>query len=156
VLRRIGHQPTNTVIRCIRSGMPIPHARALPPANQLRLVYTGRLAETHKRATDVARAMCRAARAIPGVEGVLYVDGPSQRMVEQIIATEGAGLPVRLAGSVDNDRIQAELLASHALVLLSDSEGLPMAVLEAMACGVVPICLSVPSGALELVEHNVT
>jgi len=156
VLRRIGQQTTDTVIRCIRSGMPIPVGTAHPPTNRLRLVYTGRLAETHKRATDVARAMCRAARAIPGVEGIIYGDGPSQRMVEHILATEGAGLPVRLAGSVDNDRIQAELLASHALVLLSDSEGLPMAVMEAMACGVVPICLSVPSGALELVEHNVT
>ncbi len=143
-------------VRWIPPGMPLPPTTANPPADRLRIVYVGRLAETHKRSVDVARAMCRAARAIPGVEGVLYGDGPSRRMVKHILATEGAGLPIRLAGSVDNDRIQAELLASHALVLLSDSEGLSMAIMEAMACGVVPICLSVPSGALELVEHNVT
>jgi hypothetical protein len=57
---------------------------------------------------------------------------------------------------VDNDQIEARLLECHALVLLSDSEGLSMAVLEAMACGVPAICLNVPTGALELVEHEVT
>jgi glycosyltransferase involved in cell wall biosynthesis len=143
-------------LRCIIPGMPLPPGVARPPTDRLRIVYVGRLAETHKRSVDVARAICRAARAIPGVEGVLYGDGPSRRMIENVLAGEGAGLPVRLAGSVDNDRIQAELLGSHALVLLSDSEGLSMSIMEAMACGVVPICLSVPSGALELVEHNVT
>ena len=156
VRRKIAGHDTNVQIRCIAPGMPLPTAAAQPPADRLRIVYVGRLAETHKRATDVARAMCRAIRAIPGLEGVIYGDGPSRRMVETILASEGAGLAIRLAGSVDNDRIQAELLASHALVLLSDSEGLSMAIMEAMACGVVPICLDLPSGALELVEHNVT
>lgn len=156
VRRRIGGHATDVPIRCIPTGMPLPPAIAQPPADRLRIIYVGRLAETHKRSVDVARAMCRAIRAIPGVEGALYGDGPSRRMVERVLATEGAGLPIRLAGSVDNDQIQAELLASHALVLLSDSEGLPLAVMEAMACGVVPICLSVPTGALELVEHNLT
>jgi hypothetical protein len=57
---------------------------------------------------------------------------------------------------VDNDQIQSHLLEHHVIVLLSDSEGLPIALMEAMACGVVPICLRVPSGVLELVEDGVT
>lgn len=42
------------------------------------------------------------------------------------------------------------------LVLLSDYEGLPIALMEAMACGVVPICLRIRSGIPELVEDGVT
>ncbi len=156
VRARLGGRATTTMIRCVTSGTPLPREQAQPPGEEMRLVYVGRLAETHKRSLDVARAICRAVRAVPGTSGALYGDGPSRRMVQDLLAVEGAGLPVRLAGSVDNQQIQAELLRSHVLVLLSDSEGLPMAVMEAMACGVVPICLSTPTGALELVQHGIT
>lgn len=156
VRAKLAGRATDTQIGCVTSGTPLPRESAQPPSNDLRLIYVGRLAETHKRSLDVARAICRAVRALPGTSGAIYGDGPSRRMVQSLLATEGAGLPVRLAGSVDNEQIQAELLRSHALVLLSDSEGLPMAVMEAMACGVVPICLSSPTGALELVQHDVT
>jgi hypothetical protein len=57
---------------------------------------------------------------------------------------------------VDNAKIQATLAEAHVLVLLSDYEGLPVALAEAMACGVVPVCLNIRSGISELVEHNVT
>ncbi|MBK9712989.1 MAG: glycosyltransferase family 4 protein [Kouleothrix sp.] len=156
VRARIGRRATTTLVRCIPTGVPLAPRVASPPEGRLRLAYLGRLAETHKRASEVARSICRAAREIDGVEGVIYGDGPSRGFVERILQTEGAGLPVRLAGSVDNDLVQDRLLECHALVLLSDSEGLPMAVMEAMACGVVPIVLNVPTGALELVEHEVT
>jgi len=48
------------------------------------------------------------------------------------------------------------LLECDVLVLLSDYEGLPIAVLEAMACGVVPVCLRMRSGVSELIEDGVT
>ena len=156
VQAKLAGRPTRTVIRCIPNSMPLPPRVARPPEAELRMLYVGRLAETHKRATDVARAMCRAVRAVPGTSGALYGDGPSRRMVHDILVTEGAGLPVQLMGSVTSEQIEAELLRSHVLVLLSDSEGLPMAVMEAMACGVVPICMNLPTGALELVEHEQT
>jgi colanic acid/amylovoran biosynthesis glycosyltransferase len=40
-------------------------------------------------------------------------------------------------------------------VLLSDYEGLPVSVLEAMASGVVPICLDTRSGTQEAIQHGV-
>ncbi len=42
------------------------------------------------------------------------------------------------------------------IVLLSDYEGLPISLLEAMACGVVPVCLNIRSGIPELIEDGVT
>ena len=156
VQARIAGQATRTTIRCIPNSTPLPTEFARPPAHDLRMIYVGRLAETHKRALDVTRAICRAVRAVPGTSGALFGDGPSRRLVEDTLARDGAGLPIQLHGSVSGERIGEELLRSHALVLLSDSEGLPMAVMEAMASGVVPICLDTPTGALELVEHNVT
>jgi hypothetical protein len=40
-------------------------------------------------------------------------------------------------------------------VLLSDYEGLPVAVLEGMAAGVVPVCLDTRSGIRDAIEHGV-
>ena len=83
--------------------------------------------------------------------------GTVKRCVDmiRIIKEEGA-TPVRLAGIVDAKRVQDELLACHVFALLSDFEGLPISLLEAMACGVVPICLNIRSGVPELIEHDVT
>ena len=41
------------------------------------------------------------------------------------------------------------------IALLSDYEGLPIALLEAMACGCVPVCLSMRSGIPELIQDGV-
>jgi hypothetical protein len=43
---------------------------------------------------------------------------------------------------------------AQAMLLLSDYEGLPLTVLEAMACGLVPICLRIRSGLPELIEQG--
>ena len=62
---------------------------------------------------------------------------------------------MRLLGRVDNANIYDVLRQCHGLVLLSDYEGLPISMLEAMAAGVVPICLDVRSGVREALEHGV-
>lgn len=148
--------PPETLVRYIPHGVPIPDRSAPPPGERLRLAYVGRLVETNKRVTEMTRLFIRAARVLPGVEAMLYGDGPSRPALEKLLRDEGQGLPIALAGNVDNSQIQARLLEQHVLVLLSDTEGLPISLLEAMACGVVPICLRRPSGVLELVEDGVT
>src|SRR5262249_58462022 len=64
--------------------------------------------------------------------------------------------PVHLVGFVDNDQIQKRLLECHAVVLLSDWEGLGLALLEGMACGVVPIALRGAPGVTEFVVDGLT
>jgi colanic acid/amylovoran biosynthesis glycosyltransferase len=148
--------PPTTLVRHIPHGVPVPQQAARPPDGRLKLAYVGRLVEINKQVSEMARALCRVAREIPGTEAVLYGDGPSRPALQQILRTEGKGLPIRLAGNIDNDQIQSRLLDCHVIVLLSDFEGLGLSLLEAMACGLVPICLRVPSGVLELVEDGVT
>ncbi|MEM3554788.1 MAG: glycosyltransferase family 4 protein [Candidatus Hadarchaeum sp.] len=122
----------------------------------MRLVYTGRLVEEQKRVSDLTRAFCRVVCEVPHTEAVIYGGGPAEAAVKQIISVEGKGLPVYFAGRIDSDQVQEHLLAAHVLVLLSDYEGLPISLMEAMACGVVPVCLRVRSGIPELVEDGIT
>ncbi len=148
--------PTRTFINRIPYGAPMPQQMASVPREKLKLVYVGRLAQEQKRIIETTHALCRAVREIPDTEAVIYGSGSQEETVKQILQEEGQDLSVYFAGRVDSKKIQEHLLQSHVLVLLSDYEGLPVAVMEAMACGVVPVCLKIDSGIPELVEDNVT
>ena len=152
----IMRRPADTRVWRIPYGVPVPIRSVERIPGKLRLAFVGRLAEEQKRISEVTRALCRAMREIPGIAAVLFGDGPDRHNVERILAAAGDDLAVRLGGRIPSDHIQTALLECDVLVLLSDYEGLPIALMEAMACGCVPVCLRMRSGIPELVDHGVT
>lgn len=151
----LARKPASTEVRRIACGVPVPGDVASPPKEVLRIAYLGRLVEEAKRVSEVARAFSRVTREIQGVEAVMFGDGPARPQVEQILAQEAANA-VHIAGHLESGTLQKRLLECHAIVLLSDYEGLPMALLEGMACGCVPVCLRIRSGIPEVVEDGIT
>jgi colanic acid/amylovoran biosynthesis glycosyltransferase len=149
-------RPKGILVRSIPCGVPIPESVAKKPNGRLRLAYVGRLAEEQKRISEVTHGLCRAVREVPGTEALIYGDGPARAAVEQILREQGNGLPVQLVGFVENDQIPRHLLECHAVVLLSDHEGLGLALLEGMASGVVPIGLRGAPGVTEFVVDGLT
>lgn len=147
---------TEVPVHRIPYGVPIPTAAARPANGTLRLIYVGRLVEEQKQILEVTRALCRVTREVPGTEAVLYGNGPDRERVLRLLQDEPAGHHVRLGGQIDNAGIQRVMLEAQLLVLLSDYEGLPIAMLEAMACGVVPVVLRIRSGVGQLIEHGET
>jgi glycosyltransferase involved in cell wall biosynthesis len=149
--------PGDTIVRRIPYGVSIPSESVSRSPAGLRLAYAGRLTEAQKRITDVVRALSSAIQGVPGTSASIYGDGPDRSKVERMIASGPAagGRPV-LEGLVDSERMQERLLSADVIVLLSEYEGLPIALLEAMACGCVPVCLRGRSGIPELVTHEVT
>jgi len=142
-------------VRRIGCGVPVPNKSTQAPDLAFRLVYTGRLIEEQKRSSDVAVALCEVVRRNPNLEAWIVGDGPARKAVEGIIQEKGMGARVRLLGRLDNVDVFGILAQCHSLVLLSDYEGLPVSMLEAMATGVVPICLDMRSGIREVVQHGV-
>ena len=145
--------PGDVRVERIPYGVPVPGASAAWSDGRFRLAYVGRLVQPQKRVRDVVDSMCRAAREIPGVEGIIIGSGPEHRAIRRGLRASGS-VPVRLAGLLEGDQVQQALLSCQGFVLLSDFEGLPVALLEAMACGVVPICLRTRSGIEELVING--
>lgn len=143
------------IVRRIPYGVPIPTRTAELPKSTFRLVYTGRLDEGQKRISDVTHAFCAAAQNIPNLEAWIVGEGDARLAVEDIIREKSMGAQVHTLGQVDHAQIYEVLAQCHGLVLLSDYEGLPISVLEAMAAGVVPICLDIRSGVREMIEHGV-
>lgn len=139
----------------IACGVSVTVKAATPPLNRFRLVYVGRLEEEQKRIGAVTRALCAAARTSGEVDAWIVGEGSARPEIEKIIAADSpAPGRVRLLGRVESDRIYDLLRECHALVLLSDFEGLPVSVLEAMAVGVVPICLDMRSGIREVIRSG--
>ena len=147
---RIGELITET----IPSGTPIPAQTATAPKDVLRLVYVGRLVQEQKRIIETVNALIRLVTEIGNVHITIYGEGPERGRVEEMIVPYAS--TIALAGNVPSEALQKRLLETHAIVLLSDYEGTPTAIMEAMACGVVPVCLRIRSGIPELVIHEQT
>jgi colanic acid/amylovoran biosynthesis glycosyltransferase len=143
-------------VHLIPYGVPIPARAADVSAGPLRLIYVGRLVEEQKQILSVTRALCRVVREVEGTEAILYGNGPDRERVRGCLDEENVGDRVRLGGQIDNADMQTVMLDADVLVLLSDYEGLPIAMLEAMACGLIPVCLRIRSGVGQLIEEGET
>lgn len=124
------------------------------PGETFRIVYTGRLVEEQKRISELARAFCRVARENPELEAWIVGAGAGESSVRTIIDAEEMQGRVILKGRVEREFIPDVLEECHAFVLLSDYEGTPVSLLEAMSVGLVPICLDTRSGIGEVVKNS--
>lgn len=128
------------------------------PKPPMRLIYTGRLVHYQKRILDyieLARALDRT--------GVAY----ELSLVGSFVAREGSQEPferqarehlddgrIRLTGRLSRAQILDQLSTHPFFVLLSDFEGLPLSLVEAMGRGCVPIVAESKSGIPELVTSG--
>ena len=138
----------------IPCGVAIPTKKAARTSNTFRIAYIGRLAEEQKQISKVAMSLCEAATAHPTLEALIIGDGPARQSVESIVARSTVSNRVKVTGRLSPAEVLETLPSLHAFVLLSDYEGLPVSLLEAMAAGVVPICLKMRSGVEEVIQSR--
>jgi colanic acid/amylovoran biosynthesis glycosyltransferase len=137
-------------------GVTLPTAQASFSDQPFRVVYSGRLVEHQKCIHQVVYTLIHACRTSSQIEAHFIGDGPTRAACEHLVHQAGLTDRIHFHGRVLPDQVQAFLLRSQAILLMSDFEGLPVALLEAMACGVVPVVRSIPSGIPELVHHEST
>jgi glycosyltransferase involved in cell wall biosynthesis len=146
--------------KCFARSVCIPYGIQFRPATErkqrkagepLRLIYVGRVVECQKRVSRLVELARRlAAQALP-FHFTFVGGGP------ELVATRAAlaNLPqVELLGDVPNQRVPELLRASDVFVLLSDFEGLPLSLLEAMGEGVVPVASDLESGIRNIITDN--
>jgi colanic acid/amylovoran biosynthesis glycosyltransferase len=117
-----------------------------------RLVCLGRLVEQKGQLLLIEAARRLAAKGIP-FQLVFVGDGELRAEIEELIVRYGLESQVSLLGSISTDRLREEILRSRALVMPSFAEGLPMAIMEAMALRR-PILATQIAGIPELVRHG--
>lgn len=155
-LQELGHR--SGTIRIVANGVePTVAAR---PAHEMRealgvgpdeflalLVATLR---PEKRADLFVAAARRAHAADPRVRGVVAGGGPE---LERVRAAAGGDAVVQVLGSRAD--VPDLMVAADAVCLSSDAEGVPMALLEAMALGRAAVATRV-GGVSEAVDHERT
>ena len=137
-------------------GTPVPAQMARPATGSFRIIYVGRIVEHQKRILRLAHRMCAIAEALQNVEVLIYGAGEQERQVADIVASRNCDGRVRLAGRLAANEVFPAMVQAQAFVLLSDFEGLSVALVEAMAAGLVPIVAPFRSGSTEVVEHGVS
>jgi colanic acid/amylovoran biosynthesis glycosyltransferase len=124
------------------------------PGQTLRIVSVARLVE--KKGLDVAvPAVARLARDVPELQWTIIGEGPMRRELEASIRKHGA--PAKLLGAQPRAVVAGHMRTSHVLLAPSrtsttgDQEGVPVAIMEAMAHG--PIVVSTRhSGIPEVID----
>lgn len=145
-------------IDVVYHGVEVPPQRpARPPlaGRALMLVYAGRVEDDLKRVVSLVSVSDALRRA--GVPHRLTIvgDGPAAGRVDGLIA-QGRADRVRRLSAIPPDRV-AGLMAEHDLfVLPSRVEGMPLAALEAMAVGCVPVMRRTETGSRVIAEHGVS
>lgn len=127
----------------VMSTADVARARAVAAARRfsggtLRVVYVGRLSAA-KRVDAVLTGVDGARRAGIDVRCTVVGDGPARDALERQAATLGLGDAVRFTGAVAYDDVLAEYARADVAVLISESEGWPKGIAEAMAFGLVCI-----------------
>lgn len=124
----------------------------------MQLVYAGRLVQYQKRVLDYIELASALDRTGVSYEISLIGEFVSKEGIQPVFEQRGrAHLDdgrIRLLGRLPRKRILEQLTRTTFFPLLSDFEGLPLSLVEAMAAGCVPIVAEMPSGIPELVTSG--
>lgn len=136
--------PANRVI-CIPNGVAVPpewpkHKHDFSPSLPLRIIYVGRLEDQQKGVMHLPGIAKRLRDSHVDFEMRIVGDGPHLSSLKQRFAQQCADCRVFLHGAAHHEEVPGLLAKHDVLVLPSYFEGLPIALLEAMAAGVVPVC----------------
>jgi glycosyltransferase involved in cell wall biosynthesis len=121
-------------------------------SNEFLLVCTSRLVQ-EKGVDILIRAVSRVLRQGVLCKCVILGDGPLKDQLQHKVNSEGVWDYVFLEGFQPD--VRPYLQAASAFILTSHQEGLPIAVLEAMACGV-PCIVTNVGGSAEAVQNQAT
>ena len=121
----------------------VPCGIELPPVNsntevseKLRLVYVGRITDYQKRSGDLAKvAMLLKQKNVP-FHLTIVGDGLETKVaLQKKIQEEGLNDSVTFTGWLSQAQVHERLCESDVLVLTSDFEGMPIAMMEGLASG---------------------
>ncbi|MBC7925759.1 MAG: glycosyltransferase family 4 protein [Bryobacteraceae bacterium] len=129
---------------------PAPAARrnAIPT-----MVCVGRLVPA-KGQHSLLEAASQLASAGRNFRLVLVGDGPDRESLRNTVERLGLAGNVVFTGALNRDRIREQLLDADVFALASFSEGIPVALMEAMAMGI-PCCSTFVAGIPELIRNGI-
>ncbi len=116
------------------------------------VVYVGRLDE-QKKLPWMLEAFARVSARRPEVRFALIGDGPLREEVARRVGELGLREKTKLCGRLPVSGVLEWMQAGDVFPMTSEVEGLPCALIEAMASGLVPVVSDIPAHS-QLIEHG--
>lgn len=145
----------------IRCGVETIHwmpKSSLGSEGSLKLITVGRLVE--KKGIDLlVEAVIQLLKSGRKVSLTIAGDGPQRAQIETIIQREGASEFIKLLGTTESETVRRLMLEHDAFALpcridsQGDKDGIPVVLMEAMACGLPVISGDLPA-VRELISHE--
>jgi glycosyltransferase involved in cell wall biosynthesis len=136
---------------CIMNGIDVSRFAPLPSAHEgFRFISVGRFFP-QKNQKVLISAFEKVYKAHPECVLEIVGDGSLRSELEELVSRLGLKNSVIMDG--ESDRIVEKLNSSDAFALSSDHEGLPVSVLEAMACAL-PIATTAAGGVVDIVKDG--
>jgi len=148
-------KPSNTKLCAIPSGVPVP-AEPTAKLEPLQMCYLGRMEQVPKQVLFLAEVMCEVMRKVPTATGRFVGQGSALEEVKELTRRRNLASRFDFPGAVPSEQVSDHLAGNCVILLASDHEGLPGALMDAMSHGVVPVCSEIPGGLLELVRPEET
>jgi glycosyltransferase involved in cell wall biosynthesis len=134
-------------------GVEIPAAARRPAPGPLRAIFAGRFEQQQKGVFDLPEIDRALQQRGVRLQWTVAGAGPDEQELRRRWAFNGE---VRWVGRLSTPALAASYVDQDLFVLPTRHEGFPVALLEAMAGGVVPVVSDIDSGVPEAVAAGVT
>lgn len=138
-------------------GVAMPQEQSLRERRNgepIRILYLGRLERPQKRVHLFPEILRQLKAANLHFQWTIAGDGPERAWLENEMIRTAPGSKVKFIGSVRYQDVPQLLRAHDISLLVSQAEGLPISLLEAMAYGLVPVVSHLKSGVSEVVDTD--
>jgi glycosyltransferase involved in cell wall biosynthesis len=143
-------------VTSIPNGVSVNSSQPLnaPQNDKLRLLYTGRVSIYQKRINDILRI----AETLNNtkLDFVLDIagDGPDFSTALEFVQSKNLAGKVNMLGRLHKTELEKAYQNADVFLLVSEFEGMPNSLLEAMSWGCVPVCSRTSSGASEVISNG--
>jgi glycosyltransferase involved in cell wall biosynthesis len=127
----------DTFPRGVRPELFFPRPESTPSNNQI--IITTRSLEPRYNQADVIHAVHDLIGVMPGVKYQIVGEGRNRRYLEKIVQQVGLNSHIEFLGYVPNVNLPDQLREADVYVSAILEDGVSMSLLEAMACGLLPV-----------------
>jgi glycosyltransferase involved in cell wall biosynthesis len=152
---RLRKRTSAVPVRVVENGVSLVDIdSAAPRSDAPDILFAGRLIDD-KRVDRLIEAVARVAARLPAVTCSVVGEGPERGRHEALAKALGLEERVRFLGFLPESELYGLMKGAKAFVLPSVREGFGLAVIEAQACGAVPVVVRAPyNAAVGLVESG--
>jgi glycosyltransferase involved in cell wall biosynthesis len=128
------------------------HFKPNPAKKVYDLIYCGRM-DQNKQLDIIVKSIAVVKEKMPKIKALFIGDGPTKEILEELANHLGLNKSIRFLGYKEYEEIPSYLNMAKIFIMSSAFEGLPMAMLEAIGCGL-PVIVPGVGDIEEIAKHN--